>query len=156
LEVAAVNEKPFAVRLADFVRRLGTDSDGEFEATAHAIRRFFKAHGVSFTDFGNAIETGGLEDDAKERIFDGGYQKGVEDTERKYAEILAACGLNLDGSLNFAAIVSHLRQNIHLIADDKGRNFVDDVASRVSWGVSRPQGAWLLSIFYRATGWRIR
>ena len=151
-----MNDKPFAVRLADLVRRLGTDSDGEFEAAARAIRRLFKSHGVSFTDFGNAIEDGGLEDDAKERIFDGAYRKAVEETERKYAEILAACGLNPDGSPNFAAIVSHLRRNTHLIADDKGRNFVDDVAPRVSWGVSRAQGGWLLSIFYRATGGRIR
>jgi hypothetical protein len=151
----AAAEKTFESKIADLIRKFGTDFEGEVIAVWTILRRLLATRNVSFTDLGDAVEklsTGGLEEAEVKRVFDVGYQKGVEDTERKQAELLAARGLNLDGSPNFGAIGAHVRQNLHLV-DDKQRDGIADVALRASrWSLSPPQGGWLLSVFHKMGG----
>jgi hypothetical protein len=102
LEVAVTSStKPFETRIADLVRRLGTDHEGEAVATGRALKRLLATRDVSFTDLGDGIEklaTGGLEEAEMKRVFDAGYQKGVEDTERKRMTEEAVLGRRFDGS----------------------------------------------------------
>ena len=56
--------KAYEQRLADLVRLLGSESEGEVLATHGALKRHLASRSVGFTDLGNAIEklaTGGLE-----------------------------------------------------------------------------------------------
>jgi hypothetical protein len=69
--------KSFETGIADFVRLLGSDSEGEVLATHGALKRHLASQGVTFTDLGNAIEklaTRGLEEAEMQRVFDAGYQ----------------------------------------------------------------------------------
>ena len=154
--MSASTEKPFETRIADLVRRFGTDFEGEAVAVWQALKRLLTAHSVTFTDLGDAVEklaSGGLEEDAMKRIFDAGHAKGVEDAERKHAEAQAVFGLRSDGSTDWEAIALHCQKEKHRI-EAKHRQFVDDMASRMTWGrePSEKQSKYLLSIFRQVGG----
>ena len=93
--------KSFEVRIADLVRLLGSEFEGEVLNAHGALKRLLASRSVGFTDLGNAIEklaTGGLDDDQMRRLFDAGYQKGLEEAMRKQVEAEAAFGLRPDGT----------------------------------------------------------
>jgi hypothetical protein len=159
--MSAAVEKTFESKIADLIRKFGTDFEGEVIAVWTILKRLLASQNVSFTDLGDAVEklaTGGLEEAELKRVFDAGYQKGVEDTERKRAEAQALFGLRLDGSTDWEAIALFCQR-----ADDRGRfrdadrKFVDDMASRLTWSrePSDKQAKYLLSLF-RQIGGRIK
>jgi hypothetical protein len=151
-------EKTYEQRLADLIRRLGTDHDGEAIATVHALKRSLASRGLTFTDLGDGVEklaTGGLEEAQLKRVFDAGYHKGIEDAEHKHAVAQAVYGLRSDGSTDWEAIALYCQRQKHRI-EAKSHQFVDDMASRMTWGrepIGR-QGPYLLSLF-RQIGGRI-
>jgi hypothetical protein len=148
--------KPFETRIADFVRLLGSDSEGEVLAAHGALKRLLASRGVSFTDLGDGIErlaTGGLEDAEMKRLFDAGYQKGLADSTRKQAEELVVYGQRPDGSYDWEAISLFCqREQAHL--DAKHHQFTNDMASRLVWGrePTPKQGTYLLSLFRQLGG----
>jgi hypothetical protein len=105
--MTAPTAKPFECRVADLIRRLGTDFEGEAVAAWSALKRLLASHNVTFTDFGDAVEklaTGGLEEAEMKRIFDAGRAQGAADAERKHAEAGALFGRRPDGSTDWEAI----------------------------------------------------
>ena len=126
-----------------------------------ALGRTLASRGLTFTDLGDGIEklaTGGLTQSEMERIRDAAYAKGVADTEHKHAEAeTTVYGLRPDGSTDWEAIALYCqRQKSRL--DARHHQFVDDMASRMTWGrepSSEKQGKYLLSLF-RQVGGRIR
>jgi hypothetical protein len=157
--VTAPGEKSFESRIADLVRRFGTDFEGEAVATWRILKRLLASRSVSFTDLGDAIEklaSGGLEEEAMKRIFDAGHAQGVEEAERKHAETQTVFGLNPDGSTDREAIALHCQRERARI-EAKHHQFVDDMCSRLTWGrePSDKQGKYLLSLF-RQIGGRIQ
>jgi hypothetical protein len=151
-------EKTFENRIADLVRRFGTDFEGEVIAAWNALKRLLASRNVTFTDLGDAIErlaTGGLEEAEMKRVFDAGYEKGVEDTKRKFAVEKAVFGQRPDGSTDWEAIALHCQREKGRIRPES-HEFVDDMASRMTWGrePSEKQAKYLLSIF-RQIGGRI-
>jgi hypothetical protein len=156
---AAVHmEKPFESKLADLVRRFGTDFEGEVIAVWAALGRLLASRNVTFTDLGDEVEklaTGGLEEAELRRVFDAGYAKGAADAERKHAEAQAVFGLRPDGSPDWEAIALHCQRHKDRI-EVKHHQFLDDMASRLSWGrePSDKQGKYLLSLF-RGVGGRM-
>lgn len=158
VSAAAHMEKPFENRIADLVRRFGTDFEGEVVAVWAALRRLLASRNVTFTDLGDAVEklaTGGLEEAELKRVFDAGYAKGVEDAERKHAEAQTVFGLRSDGSTDWEAVALHCQRRKDRI-EAKHHQFVDDMASRMSWGrePSDKQARYLLSLF-RGVGGRM-
>ena len=154
-----MSDKPFESRIADLVRRLGTDFDGEILATVSALRRLLATQNVSFTDLGDAVEklaTAGIEEKEMRRIFDAGRAKEREEAMRERAEAQAVFGLRPDGSPDWEAIALHCQRQKHRI-ESKHHQFIDDMASRLSWsgGLSDKQGKYLISLF-RGIGGRIR
>jgi hypothetical protein len=156
----AVNEqaKTYEQRLADLVRHLGSDHEGEIVATVRALRRSLASRNLTFTDLGDGIEklaTGGLEEAEMKRLFDAAYAKGVLDTEHKQAEAQAVYGLRPDGSTDWEAIALYCQREKARL-DPSRHRFVDDMASRMTWGVEPigKQGPYLLSLF-RQIGGRI-
>jgi hypothetical protein len=149
--------KTYEQRLADLIRRLGTDHDGEIIATVRALARSLASRGLTFTDLGDGVEklaTGGLEEAQMKRVFDAGYHKGVEDAEHKQAESQAVYGLRADGSPDWEAIALHCQRRKDRL-DARHHQFVDDMASRMSWGrepTSEKQGKYLLSLFRQIGG----
>lgn len=152
-------EKPFESKVADLVRRLGSDFDGEIVATQRALKRLLASRDVSFTDLGDAVEklaTGGLEQAAMERVFAAGREQGLEEAERKRANAQAVFGLNPDGAPDWETIALACQRSKDRI-EAKHHQFVDDMASRLAWSrePTEKQGKYLLSLF-RQIGGRIQ
>jgi hypothetical protein len=155
---AAVNAqvKTYEQRLADLIRLLGTEHDGEAIATVRALGRTLASRGLTFTDLGDGVEklaSGGLTQSEMERIRDVAYAKGLADAEHKRAEGQSVYGLRPDGSHDWEEIALHCqRQKQRLEA--KHHQFVDDMASRLTWGrePSERQGKYLLSLFRQIGG----
>ena len=98
--MTAPETKSFESRIADLIRRFGTDFEGEAVAVWRALKRLLASRGVTFTDLGDAIEklaTGGLLQAEMDRIFAAAYAKGVVDEARKHAETQAVFGLRPNG-----------------------------------------------------------
>jgi hypothetical protein len=157
-----VSVKTLEQKIADLVRRLGSDSEGEILNTVAALRRMLKTNGADLNDLGAAIEklaTGGLEEAALERVDAAGYARGIADARREIAREQAeeeiGLGLLPDGSRDWEAIAVFV-QRVKSRLDAKHHRFVDDMASRLAWGrePTDKQGKYLLSLF-RQLGGRI-
>lgn len=153
-----MNERPFETRLADLIRRLGTEFEGEAIATWRALGRLLATQNVGFTDLGNAVEelaTGGLAKAEMQRLYDAGFEKGLIEAGRKQTEEQAVYGQRPDGSTDWEAI-SLFCQREKSRLDAKHGVFVDDLAARMTWGrePTEKQGKYLLSLF-RQLGGRI-
>jgi hypothetical protein len=152
--------KSFEGRVADLVRKLGTDFEQEALAAWGALKRLLASQGASFTDLGNAIEklaTGGLADDQMQRVYDAGRAQGLADAERKHAEAQAAYGLRSDGSPDWEGIALYCQREKGRLKEDRHRQFVDDMASRMTWSrePTPKQATYLLSLF-RQLGRRVK
>jgi hypothetical protein len=155
----AAAEKAFEAKIADLVRLLGSEYEGEILAAQSALKRLLASQDVGFNDLGNAIEklaSGGLAEAEMKRLFDAGYQKGVEDAERRRVEAQTVLGLHADGSPDWEAVALRCQREKSRI-ETKHHEFIDDMASRMTWGrePTERQGKYLLSIF-RGIGGRIR
>jgi hypothetical protein len=152
--------KPFETRIADLVRLLGSESEGEVLNAHRALKRVLASRCVGFTDLGNAIEklaTGGLADDQMQRLFDAGYQKGLKDAARKQVEAEGAFGLRPDGSPDWESIALYCQREKGRLKEDRHHQFVDDMASRMTWSLepTPKQATYLLSLF-RQLGGRVK
>jgi hypothetical protein len=156
-----VSAKSFETKIADLVRLLGSDSEGEVLNTYRALKRLLATQDVTFTDLGNAYEklaTGGLAEAHMQRLFDAGYQKGLTDATRQQAEEQAVYGQRPDGSFDWQAIALFCQREKERLREDRQRTFVDDMAGRLSWPGREPtpaQANWLLALF-RQLGGRIK
>jgi hypothetical protein len=158
-ERAPVTEKPFEARLANLIRMLGSEHEGEVIAAHGALKRLLASRGIGFTDLGDGIEklaTGGLEESEMKRLFKAGYEKGLTDSTRKQAEEQIVYGQRLDGSHDWEAIALYC-QHEKARLDAKHHQFIDDMAGRAAWGrePSPRQGAYLISLF-RQLGGRVK
>ena len=103
--------KTYEQKLADLIRRLGSDHEGEVIATVRALGRILASRSLTFTDLGDGLEklaSGGLTQGEMERIRDAAYAKGVADAERQHAEGRAVYGLRADGLPDWEAIAAPL------------------------------------------------
>lgn len=160
LLAAAVNAqvKTYEQRLADLIRRLGTEHEGEAIATVRALGRALASRGLTFTDLGDGIErlaSGGLTQSEMERICDAAYAKGVCDTEHRHAEAeTTVYGLLPDGSTDWETVALYCQRHKSRL-DARHHQFLDDMASRLTWGgapSSEKQGRYLLSLFRQIGG----
>ena len=124
------------------------------------MKRLLATRSVSFTDLGNAIEkleTGGLEEAEMHRVFDAGYQKCLQDLARRQAEEQAVYGQRLDGSTDWGAVALYCQSEKGRLKEDRHRQFVDDMASRMTWSCepTPKQATYLLSLF-RQLGGRVK
>jgi hypothetical protein len=148
--------KTYEQKLADLIRRLGTEHEGEAVATVRALGRTLASRGLTFTDLGDGLEklaTGGLTQSEMERIRDAAYAKGVLDAERKHAEDQAVYGLRPDGSHDWEEIALHCQRRKDRL-EAKHHQFIDDMSARLVWGrePSEKQGKYLLSLFRQIGG----
>jgi hypothetical protein len=152
----AAQTKIYEEKIADLVRRLGTDHEPEAVTVVRMLKRLLASQNVTFTDLGDAIEklaNGGLTQSAMEQIRDAGYAKGLADAEQKHAEAQSVYGLRPDGSTDWEAVALYCQRQKHRIEAAK-HQFVDDMAARMSWGREPigKQGPYLLSIFRQVGG----
>jgi hypothetical protein len=148
--------KTYEQKLADLIRLLASDHDGEVIATTHALSRLLASRNADFNDLASAIEslaTGGLEEAEMKRIFDAGRAEGARDAERSHAESEAVYDQRLDGSTDWEAI-SLFCQREKTRLNVRHHQFIDDMAARMTWGGEpiKKQGPYLLSLFRQLGG----
>lgn len=88
------------------------------------------------------------------RIHDAAYARGVADTEREHAKAQVIYGLHADGETDWEAVALHCQRQKRRI-DARHHQFVDDMASRMTWGGApayEKQGRYLLSLFRQIGG----
>jgi hypothetical protein len=156
--VTAPQTKTYEQKLADVIRRLASDQDGEVIASVGALKRMLASCNADLNDLASSVErlaTGGLEEAEMNRLFDAGYEKGLADSRRKQAEELAVYGQRLDGSYDWLAIALFCQRENTRVRGDVERTFVNDMAARMSFPGGEPtekQAVWLLAIFRRLGG----
>lgn len=77
---------PIAGKLANFIRLLASDKDGEVVATARAIIRTLQGIGADIHDVAARIEhsgNGALNEREMQEIYDAGIKEGVRQVEQK-------------------------------------------------------------------------
>jgi hypothetical protein len=75
-----------APKLANLIRRLSSNQDGEVVATAHALIRTLQGIGADIHDIADRIEhsgNGALAEHEMREIFDAGIREGVRQVEQK-------------------------------------------------------------------------
>ena len=75
-----------APKLANLIRRLTSDQDGEVVATARALIRTLNSIGADIHDVAERIEhsgNGALSEREMQEIFDAGVKTGIKQTEQK-------------------------------------------------------------------------
>ena len=154
--VTAPQTKTYEQKLADVIRRLASDQDGEVIASVGALKRMLASRNADLNDLASSVErlaTGGLEEAEMNRLFDAGYEKGLADSRRKQAEVLTVYGQRLDGSWDWEAMALYCQREKARI-DAKHRQFIDDMAGRLAWGgePTPKQGTYLLSLFRQLGG----
>jgi hypothetical protein len=153
-----MSEKSFEAKLAALIRMLGAEHDGEILAAHGALKRHLATRDVNFTDLGDAVEklaTGGLEEAEMKRLYEAGLAQGLIEAERKQAEEQAVYGQRPDGSTDWEGIALYCQREKTRL-EPKHLQFVDDMASRMTWGrePTEKQGKYLISVF-RQLGGRI-
>ena len=93
LLAVAVNaqNKTYEQRLADLVRRLGTEHDGEIIATVRALGRTLASRGLTFTDLGNGkTEVVAHQTNVPEMFRSPEAQTGMQSSFDRFAAYVAA------------------------------------------------------------------
>jgi hypothetical protein len=143
LEMSTLNE-PIAKRIATLFRMLNSDFEGEALGAVAAMKRLFKAEGLTFHDIATVIEScnGKIEerkysDAHAEIIFNRGIEKGRAEEARKKELLVPADFYDEDEHPRWNAIALFCQNNNRREPTER-------------------QAKWLLSIFIKLGGRRSR
>src|SRR5258708_7908509 len=128
-ELTARRDERHGWRLGDIIRRLSSDKDGERVAAVDALDRVLGSAGCDFHVLADHLESngGGTSKADMRKIFDAGYEQGVQDAENKLHGTNDFC--NADGKPQWEAVALYLQRSRARL-DSKHHQFVDDMASR--------------------------
>lgn len=143
-----------APKLANLIRRLSSDQDGEVIATARAMIRMLAGIGADIHDVAARIEhsgNGALSEREMQEIFDAGIKEGVRQVEQKMrANQLQRVVPQFPSAADMAM---HCYRNIDELRSDWEREFVVNMAG---WTRTRPltvkQQAHLEKIYIKLQG----
>jgi hypothetical protein len=147
-----------AAKLGKPIRLLASDSKGEAFAALCAIARLLEAYGQSFHELAAHVETGGLTEEAKQKIRvrveearAEGYAEGVKAAESKQHGTGAF--RNTDGALEWGEVALYCQREKHRLPD-RHHEFIDDMAARSVYGREPipKQHQYLHSLFFKLGG----
>ena len=146
---------PIAGKLANLVRLLSSDRDGEVIAAARALARTLKNARTDIHALADQIEkpsNGRLSQADMKRLYDEGYSDGLRVAENDRHG--PGDFHNIDGTPDWNEIALFCQRQNHRLRENE-RNFIDDMASGTVWHEpTERQAKWLLSIFYKLGGRR--
>jgi hypothetical protein len=149
-----VDDPVIAKRIADIVRRLSSDCDGEIVAAALALQNMLKANGLDIHAIADPLEAPNgkhLPEDQKQRIWDAAYARGVQDTENRQHGIDDFIGT--DGKPTWQAVALFLQRNKDRL-NPRVHEFVDKMAAQTVWDEepTERQHKFLHSLFFQLGG----
>jgi hypothetical protein len=154
--VVSAQAKTYEQKLADCIRLLASNLDGEVVASARALGRLLAARDIDFNDFASAIEklvSGGLTEAEMKRVFAEGRAQGLEEAERNRPETSLTGFTDVDGAPNWETIAVYLQREKRRL-DSRHHTFIDDMAANMTWGrpPTEKQRTYLLSLFRKIGG----
>ena len=151
--------KKFRKTIADHIRRLSSEFEGERVAAVNTLRSKLKSRGLDLHAVADVIEgiTGEIggaklltDDDAK-----GIYERGVEEGKRNAGPGLNPDFFEFDGSPRWHDIALFCQERTKRLRGEKEQEFIADMAGKTLFRTpTSKQGDWLLAIFYRLGGKR--
>ena len=143
-----------APKLANLIRRLSSDQDGEVVATAHALVRTLQSIGADIHDVADRIEhsgNGALVEAELQEVYDAGIKEGVR---REKAQ--ASHGVPQGVAVQFPSardMAMHCYRNLAELRSEWEQEFITNMAS---WTRTRPlsskQQAHLEKIYIKLRG----
>ena len=144
-----------APKLANLIRRLSSDQDGEVVATARALNRTLQSIGADIHDIADRIEHSGngalVEAELKE-VYDAGIKEGVR-REKAHNQ---ASGVPQGAAVQFPSardMAMHCYRNLAELRSEWEQEFITNMAS---WTRTRPlsskQQAHLEKIYIKLRG----
>jgi hypothetical protein len=124
---------PIAPKLANAIRLLASDKDGEVVAAWRAIIRTLQGIGADIHDIADRIEhsgNGALSEAEMQEIFDAGIKEGIRRVEQKMHQSI--------GAPQFPAprdMAAHCYQRIDELRSEWEKEFITNMAS---WTRTRP------------------
>jgi len=145
---------PIAPKLANLIRRLSSDQDGEVVATARAMIRTLQGIGADIHDVANRIEhsgNGALSEHEMQEIFDAGVKTGIRQAQQtRQPPHRGAPAPQFPPARDMAM---HCYRNIDELKSEWEREFITNMAS---WTRTRPlsvkQQAHLEKIYLKLGG----
>jgi hypothetical protein len=139
---------PVVNKIANFIRLLSSDKEGEIVAAAHAIVRTLR--GVNLDIHSLAEQIGGFSEADMKRLYAAGYDAGARAAENRHQGDFH----NIDGTPSWHEMATWCQQHSGRLGT-REQEFVNQMAARTVWHEpTERQGKWLLSIFYRLGGKR--
>jgi hypothetical protein len=143
-----------AETLANVVRRLSSEHDGEIIAAMHIILRLLESCGGDIHALAAQVENGGMSEKYREEVraqikkaHEVGYEKGVRAAEARFRP---------DGKLEFSEVALFVEREINRLPPDK-HEFIHKMAfyARQELEPSPKQGKFLFDLFVQYLGGRI-
>jgi hypothetical protein len=154
-----VEAKKFRKKVADHIRRLSSEFEGERTATVNTLLSLLKSRGFDIHDVADVLEgaTGEIggaklltDDDAKVI-----YERGVEEGKRNTGPGLNPDFYEPDGSPRWHEIALFCQEQNQRLRNEKEQEFIADMAGKTLFRTpTQRQGDWLLAIFYKLGGKR--
>ena len=147
----SAGKKTLEERLADCIRVLSSEKDGEVVAAARALKRTLESAGTDIHGLANAIEKLGKRAEvSKEQM------KQIWDTAVQHTENRLHGGddfRSTDGKPTWQSVALYCQRNKHRL-DTKHHDFIDKVAAQTVWGrePTERMHKYLFSLFLRLGG----
>jgi hypothetical protein len=116
---------PIAPKLANLIRRLASDKDGEVVATAHAMVRTLQGIGADIHDVADRIghSNGALNEAEMQEIYNAGVKAGIKQQQRAVQNVASP----VFPSARDMALFCY--QRIDRLTSDRERDFITNMAS---------------------------
>jgi hypothetical protein len=153
-DAMAVMANTIDEKLADLIRRLGSNHDGEVVATARAIQRVLKSDGRDLHSLADAVAKNGneLSETEMSRLFDAGYEAGLRSGREEAKRDAEFYAVGDEGDPDWRAMVRYcFGHKARLRKRDLG--FIESMARQIR--VRSPtelQQPWLIDLYRRLGG----
>ena len=147
----SAGKKTLEERIADSVRMLSSDKDGDVIAAAHALKRILKSAGTDIHGLAHGIENLGksteISNDQMKKVWDA----AVRHTENRLHG--ADDFISADGKPTWQSVALYCQRNKHRL-DTKHHDFIDKVAAQTVYGrePTEKMHKYLFSLFLRLGG----
>ena len=150
-DVAPKTPKTLEQKIADCVRRLASDKDGDIVAAAHGLLRILKSAGTDIHGLAHGIENLGKNAEVSKEKMKQIWDAAVQHTENRLHG--ADDFIDSSGKPTWQSVALYCQRNKHRL-DTKHHNFIDKVASQTVYNrePTEPMHKYLFSLFLQLGG----
>jgi len=147
----SAGKKTLEERIADCVRMLVSDKDGDIIAAAHALQRMLKSAGTDIHGLARAIENLGTSAEREKAKMKQIWDAAVQHTENRLHG--ADDFISADGKPAWQSVALYCQRNKHRL-DTRHHDFIDKVAAQTVYGrePTERMHKYLFSLFLRLGG----